>query len=153
MIARGQQRITFHAAVVLIVGLLCGFPFALALTGNWGEEPVRAWRFAHLGLTLTGIWLLATSAVMPSLVLGERAARLLVWSLVSSAYGFSVALVVAAIAGVRGLEPGGPTANWFAFLGNTVGAFAGLFGAVTTLVGARRALRSSRADGKTNRAG
>lgn len=145
MISNDRERIVFHGAAVLIVGLLCGFPFAAALTGNWGDEPLRAWRFAHLGLIVTGIWLLATAAVLPSLVLGRRPASVLVWSLLGAAYGFMTALLVAAVSGVRGLQPTGPAANWVAFAANTFGALGGLVGAALTLLGARAALRRLRA--------
>ncbi len=58
---RAQQRILFHGLVVLLVGLLCGVPYGQAITHAWGEEAVRAWRLAHFGLVVTGIWLMVGS--------------------------------------------------------------------------------------------
>ena len=138
---RSQTQIVFHGAVVLVIGLLCGLPFALALTAGGSDELIRAWGFAHRALVLTSIWLLAMSAAFPLLVLTDRTTAVLVWSLVGSAYGFTVALVVAAVGGVRGLQPAGPLSNWVAFAGNTVGALGGLVAAVLTALGAAAALR------------
>lgn len=36
------QRLLFHGAVVLLVGLLAGLPFGMAIADGWGEESVRA---------------------------------------------------------------------------------------------------------------
>ena len=72
---RAQQRILFHGLVVLLVGLLCGVPYGQAITHAWGEEAVRAWRLAHCGLVVTGIWLMVVAAVTPLLVLTTRWSR------------------------------------------------------------------------------
>lgn len=119
---RAQLRILFHGLVVLLVGLLCGVPYGLAITRAWGEEAVRAWRFAHFGLVMAGIWLMVVAAVSCLLVLTPRNLAILVCSVVTSAYGFTVASVVAAVGGVRGLEPTGPVLNIVAFLANLVAA-------------------------------
>mgnify|MGYP003694112701 CR=1 FL=1 len=51
---RLRARLVFHGAVVVMLGLLAGFPHAFVLTGQLvGEE--RAWRMAHLEGLLNGM--------------------------------------------------------------------------------------------------
>jgi hypothetical protein len=69
---------------------------------------------------------------------------LLVSSVVTSAYGFAVALVVAAIGGVRGLELAGPALNVIVFLANSVAALASLVSVGVMLFGTLAALRQDR---------
>src|SRR4051812_8305335 len=123
---RAQLRILLHGLVVLLVGLLCGVPYGRAITHDWGEEAVRAWRVAHFGLVVGGIWLIVVAGISNLFVLTTRSIALLIYSVVTSAYGFTVALVVAAIAGVRGLELAGPAVNVVVFLANSVAALASL---------------------------
>lgn len=85
-----RDRLIFHAAILLLVGLLCGFPAVAEL----GDQAFRAWRAAHLGLITIGIWLLVTASVFPSLVLGRREALALVWSLLATEYGFMTAVII-----------------------------------------------------------
>jgi len=105
---RSQVQLLLHGAIVLFVGLLCGIPFALAAGNAWGEEAVRAWRVAHTGGAAVGLMLIVIGAVLHRLLLGDRAGAILVWSLVASAYSFTAGVLVAATAGVRGLQAGGP---------------------------------------------
>ena len=138
---RAQLQILLHGLVVLLVGLLCGIPYGRAITHDWGEEAVRAWRFAHFGLVVAGMWLMVVAGVSHLLVLTTRRIALLVYSVVTSAYGFTVALVVAAVGGVRGLELAGPALNVIAFLANSVAAFASLVAVGVMLLGTLVALR------------
>jgi hypothetical protein len=139
-----QLKILLHGLVVLLVGLLCGVPYGQAITHHWGDEAVRGWRFAHFGLVVAGIWLMVVAGISHLLTLSGRSVALLFYSLAGSAYGFTVALVVAAIGGVRGLEPAGPTLNVIAFVANCVGASASLVSVCVLLLGTVVALRDVR---------
>lgn len=130
----------FHGAVVLLVGLVCGVPFGVAVARGWGDEGVRSWRIAHAGVAGIGVMLLAIGAALQHMVLGEHAAFLLVWSLVASAYGFTFAMVLGGIAGVRGIRPSGPALNVVAFIGNMVGVAGSLFGVALAVYGMYGAL-------------
>ena len=140
---RAQLRMLFHALVVLLVGLLCGVPYGQAITRAWGEEAVRAWRFAHFGLVVAGIWLMVVAAVSHLLALNTRNIAILIHSVVISAYGFTIALVVAAVGGARGLEPTGSGLNVLAFLANSVAALASLVSVAVMIVGTVAALRGA----------
>ena len=140
---RAQLRILFHGLIVLLIGLLCGVPYGRAITHAWGEEAVRAWRFAHFGLVLAGIWLMVVAGVSQLLLLSTRGITILLYSVVVSGYGFTIALVVAALGGVRGLEPTGPIVSVVAFLANSVAALASLIWVAVMIVGTVVALREA----------
>jgi hypothetical protein len=74
MAINDRARLIFHGAIVLLAGLLCGYPTVVESLG--GEESVRLWHTAHEALIMMGIWILAMSSVRPALVLGRRGALL-----------------------------------------------------------------------------
>jgi len=140
MSPRLRAQMVFHGAIVVMLGLLAGFPHAFVITGQLaGEE--RAWRMAHLEGLLNGMLVMLAGAVGGALELGASQQRWLVWSLVAAAYGNVVASVLGASVGVRGLARAGPPANavmnllfWVAIGGILVGV--GLL-----IVGARNAVQ------------
>lgn len=140
---RLRARMVFHGAVVVMLGLLAGFPHAFVLTGQIaGEE--RAWRMAHLEGLLNGFVVLIAAAVADWLALSERQYGWLFGSLVVAAYGNVIASVLGATFGVRGLALAPPVANivmnllfWVAIAGILAGV--GLM-----IVGARNAVRAAR---------
>ncbi len=115
MDTRLQARLVFHGAIVILLGLLLGFPFGFVILGSLpGSE--RAWRMAHLEGLLNGLLVIGVAAVAPRLRLGNRQATLLFWSLVVTAYGNTVAAAMGATFGVRGLAPGGPFSNTIVYV-------------------------------------
>ena len=142
MDGRTPARVVFHASLVFLIALACGVPYATSITNGAGEDVVRSWRVAHIGLAAGAIWAIAVGAALRHVVLGQGAARLLVGSVLLSLWGFVVALVVAPLAGVRGLGPGGSLANTVAFLGNFVASIASIVGMVLLAAGARAAARA-----------
>lgn len=141
---RLRARLVFHGAVVVLLGLLAGFPHAFVLTGQLaGEE--RAWRMAHLEGLLNGMLAMLAAAVSGSLVLSAQQQTWLVRSLVAAAYGNVVASVLGATFGVRGLALAGPPANVVMNLLFWV-AIGGVFAGVGLLIaGAANATRDTRA--------
>jgi hypothetical protein len=138
---RAQRQILLHGLIVLLVGLLCGVPYGRAITQGWGEEAVRGWRLAHFSLVFGGVWLMVVAAVSHLLVLGHRGILILVSSVVTSGYAFTVALVVGAVGGVRGLEATGPLVNVVSFTGNIIASVASLVWVSVSLAGVVKALR------------
>lgn len=143
MDSRIRRRLVFHGAVVVLLGLLAGFPHAFVLTGQLaGEE--RAWRMAHLEGLLNGMLTMLAGAAGGSLVLSARQERWLLWSLVAAAYGNVVASILGASLGVRGLALTAPPANAIMNLLFWV-AIAGVFVGVGILIaGAAAAVRAER---------
>ena len=109
------ETMIFHGAVVILLGLLAGFPYALVVTGSLaGSE--RAWRMAHLEGVLNGLLVIVVAAVWDRLALDGWKRDVLAWSLVLIAYGNVVASVIGATFAVRGLEPGGSPSNTLVYL-------------------------------------
>ena len=142
MSERRQIQMLFHGAIVVFMGLLFGLPFTVVVTAGWGDESVQAWRVAHAGMVAVGLMLIAIGAALRYLVLGRRLASWLVWSLVASAYAFTLAVLIRGIAGVKGFQPTGPILNWVAFVSNVVGILGSLMGVALTVRGAYAALRT-----------
>jgi hypothetical protein len=143
MNGRLRARMVFHGAVVVMLGLLAGFPHAFVLTGQIaGEE--RAWRMAHLEGLLNGFVVLTAAAVADRLMLSPRQYDWLVWSLVVAAYGNVIASVLGATFGVRGLALAPPVANIIMNLLFWVAIAGILAGVGLMIVGARNAVRTER---------
>jgi hypothetical protein len=140
---RLRSRLVFHGAIVVMLGLLAGFPHAFVLTGQIaGEE--RAWRMAHLEGLLNGMLAMLAAAVSGSLLLSSRQQSALVWSLVAAGYGNVIASVLGATFGVRGLAFAGPPANLIMNLLFWVAIVGILAGVGLLIVGARDAIRAAR---------
>jgi hypothetical protein len=127
-----------HAAIVLLIGLIVGFPFATATTAG-GD--VRAWRMAHLEGLLNGLLMLGVAAASPFLTLGPRAQGLLYWTLLLTGYGNALASWLAAGSGERGLAPGGALANNVVFAGFMVAVATVIVASVVIAIGGFRAAR------------
>jgi len=109
-----RRQLAFHGAVAILLGLLAGFPFAFVILGQM-EGDLRAWRMAHLEGVLNGLFLWAAAGVGTVLRAGDGAQKLLVRSLIVMAYGNSVAAILGALSGERGLAPGGSLANMIVY--------------------------------------
>jgi len=131
------RSLVAHGLVVMLLGMLTGFPYALVVTGSMaGAE--RAWRMAHLEGVLNGLMLVAIGAAGDSLALSARQARWLGWALVVTAYGNWVGATLGAAAGERGLAPEGPLANFAVYLLFMAAVVAVLFGLSLAAYGAFR---------------
>ena len=135
---RRASLLAGHAAIVLLVGLIVGFPYGTAVTGG-GDE--RAWRMAHLEGLLNGLLMLGVAASSPLLSLGPRAQSLLYWTLVVTGNGNALASWLAAGSGQRGLAPGGTLANNLVFAGFMIAVLAVILALVTMAIGAFRGAR------------
>ena len=123
---RSARSLVGHGLVVILLGLLIGFPYALVLTGSMaGSE--RAWRMAHLEGVLNGLLLVAIGAARESLALSERESRWLAWALILTAYGNVIASAIGAAVGERGLSPEPPLANLVVYAGFIAAVVAVLF--------------------------
>lgn len=134
---RHRSLLALHGAVVLLLGLLSGLP---AVSEELAGLQPTTWRAAHGALLLAGVWLLATSALLPSLVLPPRQRKALTWSLLTMAYAFATAVLIQAMTGVRALAPHATASSWIAYLANLATVPSGVLAAVLTLLGARSAL-------------
>ena len=127
-------------SVVLLIGLLAGFPYGKAITTQAPEPIVRAWRLAHSSLAIGGTTSLAIGAMLPWLQAGGWERPVIAWSFVLSGLAFSIALPYGAWKGHRGLVAAGPFDNGVVYAGNVVGALSSLVGAVALVYAAIRLL-------------
>jgi hypothetical protein len=151
MPARLQSLLIANGALVFLLGMLAGFPFAFVLLGkvvlwpipgsaDWAMPgDVRAWRMAHLEGILNGLTLIAVAAVGPRLALGARAQRWLAWSLIVTAWGNQVASLIGPIFGGRGLEFGKGAANDLMYVLFVVAVVAVVVALILVALGALRA--------------
>ena len=135
-----QRRLVLHGSVILLVGLFCGLPSVIEVsTGS-----SRMWQGAHSALLILGVWLLATAAVLPLLLLEQREAAGLRWSLLLMAYSFMTAVIIQASTGERALGPDPSPLNLLAFAANLLAVLGTFLSASLTALGAWNALREPR---------
>lgn len=142
MESRMRARLLYNGALVVLFGLLAGFPYALVVTGSMaGEE--RAWRMAHMEGLLNGMLALLAAGVWDSLVLSAAQRRWLALSLIVAAWGNVIASILGASFGVRGLSLAGPPLNAVVYL-LFVLAIVGVFIGVLLLIrGGAQAIRNA----------
>ena len=123
-----RASLVFHGAIVILLGMLAGFPYAFVIMGTM-EGDLRAWRMAHLEGVMNGLLCLAAAGVFRRLSLTAGQQRLMTWSFIVMAYGNIVASILGAWTGHRGLELAAPAANMAVFARFTsaiIGVFVGL---------------------------
>ena len=130
------RHLIFHAAIVLLFGLLLGAPYGRAIKRGAAAHVVNSWRVAHLSLPIGATLMLATAPLLASLAVAEAVKWTIVVTLVLSAYGFCVATPLAAITGERGLSAGGKGLGRLVYLGNWMGAFFSIASAAVFLYAA-----------------
>jgi len=136
-----RARLVYNGAIVILLGLLAGFPHAMVISGTL-EGSERAWRMAHLEGILNGMLAMLAAGVWDTLVLSARQRRWLALSLIVAGYGNVIASIIAASFGVRGLAFALPLANIVVYL-MFVAAIVGVFIGVALLIrGGAQAIRS-----------
>lgn len=132
-----RLRIVVHGAIVVLVGLFCGF-------GAVNEPDVeRLWHTAHEGLIMIGILMLTISSVMPVLALPKRESIALVWALLAMGYGLMTGLVLQGILGEHAFSPTTSPSLMIAFIGNALGMGGSVISVSLTLMGAINARKSA----------
>lgn len=134
MISLPTAYLLFNGSLVILAGLLLGFPLRYAIVKK-KKEIVNAWRAAHSILVMDGLFMLVVGLAIPYLILDGLSIWVLVWSLVASGYGFVVAFTIGAWKGIRGLtaEPFG--LNTLLFGAHVIGALGSLVGIVILIYG------------------
>lgn len=117
---RLRSLLVVHGALVFLVGMAAGIPFAMVLLADTDSPPVpgdvRGWRMAHLEGVLNGLMLFGVAGVGRDLVLTQRAQLILFWSLLLTAWGNMIASIIGPLFGGRGLTFGLGLANDIMFL-------------------------------------
>ncbi len=134
------RHLIFHASIVLLIGLLCGIPYAKAINRDAPENIVRSWRVAHLALPLGATLMLAIAAVLTHFMVGVNVKWGITAVFVISGYGFCFALLLAPIVGHRGISSKGPLAAKLVYVGNSIGAWFSLAGSILLIYAAYMSL-------------
>jgi hypothetical protein len=133
-----SKYLAFNGAIVLLIGLLCGFPFGVAINKK-DEELIRAWKLAHGSLVLGGTLSLAIAGCMNSIAFGEIYKLTVSTSFIASGYFFSIALLLEPIWRVRGLKWSKRSEvkekNNFVFVCNSLGSLTSLTGTIGLIIG------------------
>src|SRR2546423_9659371 len=120
------RHLVLHGSIVLLIGLVCGAPYARAINRSAPAHIIHSWRVAHASLPLGAALMLAVAAVLSSLAVVTALKWFVAIALIVSSYAFCIALPLAAIVGHRGLSAEGSIAANIAFGGNGLGAWASL---------------------------
>ena len=114
-----RSRLVVHGALVFLVGLAAGFPFAFEILQRFELWPLpwsfsfdppgdlRAWRMAHMEGILNGLVLFGVSGIGEHVALSRSAQRWTYGGLVVAAWGNTVASTLSPIFAARGLAFGG----------------------------------------------
>jgi len=155
MTQRQEAILVSHGALVFLLGMAAGFPFAFEILQRIDVWPipgsiavdmpgdVRGWRMAHLEGALNGTLLIAIGAFGRRLTLSAGQARWLVTSLLVTAWGNILASWIAPLTETRGLAFSGLNWNgvvYLLFIAAVVGVIAAM---VLVFIGARRTARGS----------
>lgn len=123
------RHLVFHAAIVLLIGLLYGVPYARAIKRNAPAHVVNSWRVAHQSIPLGATLMFAAAAILPILTVNSIFKWAIAGSLVVSSYAFCVSTSLAAITEHRGLQRGATGLPGLVYWGNMIGAVSSLLAA------------------------
>jgi hypothetical protein len=135
-----SRHLIFHGALVLLVALLYGAPYARAIKSGASAQVVNSWRVAHQSLTLGALLMFSIAAILPTLLVPVGLKWLISVSLISLAYAFAIATPLAAITQDRGLASGGRGLARLVYWGNITGAWTSLVAAISLVFAAAMSL-------------
>jgi hypothetical protein len=130
----------FHGAVVLLMALLYGAPYAKAIKSGATAQVVNSWRVAHQSLCLGAILMFSVAAILPVLSAPLIMKWLIASTLITSGYSFTIATPLAAITQDRGLVSGSQGWARLVYWGNIIGAGTSLMAASSLVVAAAMSL-------------
>ncbi|SMC25049.1 hypothetical protein SAMN02745857_02045 [Andreprevotia lacus DSM 23236] len=128
------HQLALHGAVVLLIGLLCGAPYARAIKRGAPAAIQHAWRVAHASLPIGATLMFAVAALLPQLQVTAWLQWAIVLSLIVSGYAFCAALPLGAATGHRGLGNGRPLLARLVYAGNLLGAVTSLLASVLLII-------------------
>jgi hypothetical protein len=132
--------LVLNGAVVLLIGLLAGWPMRQAIVGNKPGSVYRGWRVAHATFIAQALVMFAIGLALPQLKLEPGNVWVMVWGLVAGGYGFVFAMTIGAWTGLRALSPKPWGLNTLLFAGHVLGAAGSLMAGCLVVRGAFLAL-------------
>lgn len=159
MSPRMQSTMIAHGALVFLVGMAAGFPYAYVIIEKLALWPipgsidwtppgdVRGWRMAHLEGILNGLTLIAVGSAGARLKLSARGEAFIGWGLIITSWGNISASVIGPIFGGRGLEFGGGLSNNLMYLLFVLAIITVITAMIFVYRGARADLRNQKNEG------
>ena len=162
---RLQALMIAHAGLVLLLGMIAGFPFLFHLIGEIRVWPLpialaiqipgseQGWRAAHVGNILNGTMLLAVAAAFHRVTLSPGLRKAVAWSLIATVWGNAIFYVFsAAFTTGRGLSfgtnrfGGGDWFNSIAYVSALAAVFTIIFALAQVVRGALASARAATGD-------
>jgi len=128
------KYLLFHGSVVLLIGLLCGAPYGIAINKKESENTIRAWKLAHGALSLGATTMIAVSSILSTLPSTNSIQWLISAVFIVSGYSFCFALVLEPFTNERGLSWTGTNLNKAVFVGNIFGAASSCIGSLGLVI-------------------
>lgn len=135
-----SRHLIFHGALVLLMALLYGAPYARAIKSGAKAQVVNSWRVAHQSITLGALLMFSIAAILPTLLVPLGLKWLIAVSLIASAYAFVIATPLAAITQDRGLASGSQGWARLVYWGNITGAWTSFVAAISLVIAAAMSL-------------
>jgi len=130
-----SATLLIHGAIIELIGLICGFPFWIAIIRKRKNSIIRSWRVAHTTLVASGLLILVIGVIPLKILLKSNLLIPLELSLIISGYSFSLALILGAITGKRALTPSFGILNIALFTAHMIGAAGSIAGICTLIYG------------------
>ena len=125
--------LALQGSLMLVVGLLCGFPYGRAINRKSDADVVLSWRVSHSSLSAGAILIIAIAAMLPWLPTTPALNWVTVVSLIVSSWAFTFALTVGPALRHRGLKFEGTFGAKAVYFGNIFGAAFSLVAALALL--------------------
>ena len=110
-----SRKLVFHGGIVVLLGMLSGIPFAMALLGYLSVDPSH-WRISHMEGLINGLLMIAIAASGQYLQLSDRCSKLLFCSMVFTGYSNALYGWARGLSGSAGLDFAPPIGNQIAAL-------------------------------------
>ena len=117
-----------HGSIVVLLGLLSGFPFWLAIIRNYKNTIISSWRVAHSTLIVCGLIMIVFGLIPLRDFLGSNQRDFVEVILVISGYSFSIALIIGAFLKKRALLPSRHIIDIILFCAHMIGAVCSIIG-------------------------
>ena len=114
-------QLALHGSIVLAISLISGLFLYTDILKNKNEA---AWHLSHAGGSARGIMLIALAAVVHLPVLPFWQVSTLVWLIIFFTWTSTLAMIIAAISGERGLRFSGSITNKLVYILYGVGVIA-----------------------------
>lgn len=132
------KKIVFHGAIVLMLGMLSGIPFAMTILeyipGNSAD-----WKLSHMEGLINGLLMLAVAACGGLLSFSVIQARLLYWSILFTGYSNALYGWARGLSGETGLDFAPPIGNQIAALLGGLPIFTAFCVVIMLMIGSYKA--------------